>query len=175
MKCPVCERYLQEINIKDIIVDVCMNGCGGIWFDNRELKKVDEQHETAGEFLLDIKKDPKIIIDKSKAKFCPKCLEQKMVTHFVSIKREIEVDECYNCGGIWLDFGELGEIRQQYSTEEERKKATEEFIKNTIEPELDKMLAESEEKLQKARKIAKIFRFICPSYYIPGKQKWGAF
>ena len=71
MKCPVCERELQEINIKDIMVDVCMNGCGGIWFDNREIKKVDEQHETAGELLLDIKKDPKIIIDKSKTKFCP--------------------------------------------------------------------------------------------------------
>ena len=175
MKCPVCERELQEINVKDIMVDVCMNGCGGIWFDNREIKKVDEQHETAGELLLDIKKDPKIIIDKSKTKFCPICLEQKMVKHFVSIKREIEVDECYNCGGIWLDFGELGEIRQQYSTEEERKKATEEFIKNAIEPELEKMLAESEEKLKKARKFAKIFKFICPSFYIPGKQKWGAF
>lgn len=174
MKCPVCERDLQEIKIKDIIVDVCMNGCGGIWFDNREIKKV-EQHETAGEFLLDIKKDPNIIIDNSKTRFCPKCLEQKMVTHFVSINREIEVDECYNCGGIWLDFGELGEIRQQYPTEEERKKATEEFIKNTIEPELEKMLAASEEKLQKVRKIVKIFKYICPSYYIPGKQKWGAF
>jgi hypothetical protein len=29
--------------------------------------------------------------------------------------------------------------------------------------------------LRKARRIAHAFRFICPSYYIPGKQSWGAF
>jgi len=28
------------------VVDVCQNGCGGIWFDNFELEKVDEKHET---------------------------------------------------------------------------------------------------------------------------------
>jgi hypothetical protein len=37
------------------------------------------------------------------------------------------------------------------------------------------MRRESQEKLEKARRIANIFRFICPSYYIPGKQEWGAF
>jgi hypothetical protein len=30
-------------------------------------------------------------------------------------------------------------------------------------------------KLDKARKIANMFRFVCPSYYIPDKQDWGAF
>jgi len=29
--------------------------------------------------------------------------------------------------------------------------------------------------LESARKIANAFKFICPSYYIPGKQAWGAF
>ena len=32
-----------------------------------------------------------------------------------------------------------------------------------------------EQKFATARKIANVFRFICPTYYIPGKQKWGAF
>ena len=31
------------------------------------------------------------------------------------------------------------------------------------------------EDLRKARRIAHAFRFICPSYYIPGEQDWGAF
>ena len=51
MKCPVCNRQLQEMRVADIVVEVCQNGCGGIWFDNYELKKVDEQHEAAGEAL----------------------------------------------------------------------------------------------------------------------------
>jgi hypothetical protein len=37
------------------------------------------------------------------------------------------------------------------------------------------MEPESQEKAEKARKVANMFRFICPSYYIPGKQDWGAF
>jgi hypothetical protein len=31
------------------------------------------------------------------------------------------------------------------------------------------------EDLRKARRIAHAFRFICPSYYIPGEQDWGRF
>jgi hypothetical protein len=37
------------------------------------------------------------------------------------------------------------------------------------------MLREDKSKLESARKVAGIFKFICPSYYIPGKQAWGAF
>ena len=32
------------------------------------------------------------------------------------------------------------------------------------------MKAESDTKAEKAKSIAGLFRFICPSYYIPGKQ-----
>jgi len=37
------------------------------------------------------------------------------------------------------------------------------------------MEAEDQAKLNKVLKISNMFRFICPSYYIPGKQDWGAF
>ena len=49
MKCPACEKELQQITIETITLDVCEGGCGGIWFDNFELEKVDEPHESAGE------------------------------------------------------------------------------------------------------------------------------
>ena len=42
-------------------------------------------------------------------------------------------------------------------------------------PELAGAHAQTEEDLARARKIAHAFRFICPSYYVPGKQDWGAF
>ena len=89
--------------------------------------------------------------------------------------KEVEVDECQNCGGFWLDYGELGRIRSQYSSEEERKKAAEEYFEDLFGEELKRMQEEAEEKREKAKKIIRMFRFICPSYYIPGKQDWGAF
>ena len=175
MKCPACGRELQHEQVSDLVVDVCRNGCGGIWFDNFELRKVDEQHEAAGEELLDIECDESVRVDRSQVRMCPKCDGQKMVKHFMSTKNEIEVDECYRCQGIWLDRGELGSIRKQFATEQERIAAFTEFFAGAIGPELEKMRAESEEQLQRAKRFARMFRFICPSYYIPGNQAWGAF
>ena len=52
MNCPACGNVLEEMKVGDVMVDVCQGGCGGIWFDNYELEKFDEPHESAGEELL---------------------------------------------------------------------------------------------------------------------------
>jgi Zn-finger nucleic acid-binding protein len=175
MKCPACDSAMEEVIVEDIAVDVCKQGCGGLWFDQFELQKVDEPHESSGENLLQIGMDRKATTDHSKRRMCPKCSDMVMMRHFVSVKREVEVDECPNCAGFWLDYGELGRIRSQYPSEEERQKAASDYFDEIFGVELKRMQDESEEKLEKAKKIARMFRFICPSYYIPGKQKWGAF
>jgi Zn-finger nucleic acid-binding protein len=161
--------------VGDVVVDVCQGGCGGIWFDNWELKKFDEPHEHLGEQLLDIDIAPNIKVNYSKRRQCPKCAGVTMMRHFFSVKREVEVDECAACAGIWLDAGELKRIRSLFNTEEERRQAAQEYFEEIFGEELDRMRRESQEKLERARRIAHIFRFICPSYYIPGKQDWGAF
>lgn len=175
MKCPACNNLMEELAVEEIIVDVCKDGCGGIWFDQFELKKVDEPHESLGESLLDFKKSDSVEVDHNKPKTCPRCNDTTMMRHFFSVKKEVTVDECPKCGGIWLDHGELGQIRSQFDSEEERNKAAESYFQEIFGNELGKMRKESKEKAEKARKIAHAFRFICPSHYIPGKQKWGAF
>ena len=175
MKCPACNRQLEEMNVGGLVVDVCKNGCGGIWFDNFELEKVDEQHETEGELLLDIPRDETIEIDYSRTRLCPKCKNVKMMKHFVSPEKQVEIDECGSCGGIWLDCGELARIRSQYATEKERREAARAYFSELFGGELEKMHQKSKTKLKQAEKFARVFRFICPSYYIPGKQDWGAF
>ncbi len=175
MNCPACGKTLQEKTVGDITVDVCEGGCGGIWFDNYELEKVDEAHEAAGEALLDVQRAKATGVDYSQKWKCPKCSDQPMKTHFVSVKRQVEVDECPACGGFWLDCGELAAIRTQFASEKERNAAAEKYFTNVFGDDIEKMRAASQEKLANARKIAKMFRFICPSHYIPGKQAWGAF
>ncbi len=175
MKCPACGNVLQEMTVDEITVDVCNGGCAGIWFDNFELKKVDEAHESAGESLLDLDRDESVTVDHSQRRNCPHCGDQIMMRHFFTVKREVEVDECPACGGMWLDQGELGHLRTQYATEEERKQAAEAYFQDVFGEDLAQMRAESQEKHDKAQRIARLFRFICPTYYIPGKQTWGAF
>lgn len=175
MKCPACESVLQEMTVGDVTVDVCQGGCGGIWFDNFEIKKFDEPHESAGEELLDIEQDESLVIDRTKRLKCPKCSDMTMMRHFFSVKKEVEVDECPGCGGFWLDAGELIKIRSLFNTEEERRRAAHDYFSEVFGGELAAMAAEDQAKLDKVRKISNMFRFVCPSYYIPGKQDWGAF
>ena len=175
MNCPACGNVLSQMMAGDITVDVCKGQCGGVWFDNFELRKVDEPHESAGEILLDIERNEKITVDHSKRRRCPKCDTIIMMRHFYSVKQRVEVDECPGCGGYWLDVGELTAIRKEFKTEEERRKAAEEYFSEIFDTHLASMRAKGQEQAERARNIARIFRFICPSYYLPGKQDWGAF
>lgn len=175
MNCPACGNTLKQIVVSDVAVDVCEGGCGGIWFDNYEIKKFDEPHEYAGDEILDIRRDESLVVDKSQQIKCPNCDDVVMMRHFFSVKKEVEVDECPGCGGFWLDAGELAKIRSLFENEEERQKAAEEYFAEMFGDELNAMEAEGRAKFEKAQRVANIFRFVCPSYYIPGKQDWGAF
>jgi len=163
------------MTVGDVTVDVCRGGCGGIWFDSFEFKKFDEPNESAGEELLDVEQDASIVVDHTKRLKCPKCDDLVMMRHFFSVKKEVEVDECPGCGGFWLDAGELRKIRSMFNTEEERHKAAGEYFSEVFGADFAAMQAEDEAKLAKARRVSNMFRFICPSYYIPGKQAGGAF
>jgi hypothetical protein len=174
MKCPACGNELSQMTAGDITVDVCKGGCGGIWFDQFELKKVDEAHESAGEAILEIERNAGIKIDYEKRRKCPKC-NIIMLRHFFSIKRQVAIDECPQCGGYWLDAGELAMIRKLYKTDTERRDAARQYFSEIFDPQASQMLAKGQADAGRARKIARIFRYICPSYYIPGKQDGGAF
>jgi len=175
MDCPVCTRVLTTITAGRITVDACKGGCGGLWFDRYELMRVDESDEATGEELLEIERDPDLDVDLSKRLNCPKSPEFVMMRHFFSAKRQVVVDECPDCGGHWLNPGELRTIRTEYASEEERERAAQAYFSEVFGPELAAAHAKTEEDLARARRFAHVFRFISPSYYIPGEQDWGAF
>jgi uncharacterized protein len=157
-----------------VTVDICKGGCGGIWFDNYEFQKFDEPHESAGEALLQIDSLPGA--DNTESRYnCSKCENIVLSRNFMSVKRKVEIDECPQCGGVWLDAGELGQIRNLFDTEEKRVEAAEIYFKDVFDSDLLKVRQASDAKVLQARRVANLFKFITPSYYIPGKQDWGAF
>jgi len=101
------------MQVGKLLVDVCQDGCGGIWFDAFELQQVDEENEAAGEPLLGLRRDERVVVDPTRKRECPRCEGLKLRRHFFSAKRRIEVDECPGCGGYWLDAGELAQIRAE--------------------------------------------------------------
>jgi len=113
MKCPACFNALTELTVGKLTVDVCCGGCGGIWFDAFELQRVDEPGDAAGEWLINIERDPAVQIDAQLKRACPRCDGIKLKRQFFSPKRRVEIDHCPGCAGYWLDAGELEKIRQE--------------------------------------------------------------
>lgn len=175
MKCPVCDEALVKQVVGPVELDVCMQGCRGIWFDAHEMKKFDEPHEPAEPITLNFKTSQPSSPNPIKRLNCPKCKNIVMIRRFSSVKRKVEVDECGNCAGIWLDAGELGQIRDEFKTEKDRVQAAEDCFTEMFGARLDQQRSQTQEQLHKAQRIANALRFISPSYYLPGKQKGGAF
>jgi Zn-finger nucleic acid-binding protein len=176
MNCPACDRTLTTITAGPITVDACSGGCGGIWFDHFELKKVDEKSESEGEELLDLPRDKSLAVDLEQRRTCPKCGPQMvMMRHFTSTAHKVTIDECPNCGGIWLDTGELKGIRSEFASEEERHQAAQKAFSAMFDSKLAAEEAARQVELERAQKFAHALRFICPSKYLPGKQEGGAF
>lgn len=133
--CPACGKKMHKIFIEHtgFHIDICLDGCGGIFFDNREFKQFDEQvenieaieHATAGKNFYQA--------DENFKRYCPVC-KTPMVKNFSSANRNIEIDECYVCGGKFLDNQELQKIRAEYETEADRSNAViHSFIKSLPE------------------------------------------
>jgi len=165
---------MTEIAAGDVKVQACKGGCGGLWFDEWTLGKVDQPDQSAGESLLNIPQNASLKVDQSQRRKCPRD-SVVMMRHFWSVKRDVVVDECPKCEGIFLDPGELAAIRADYKSDAERHKAAEAYYSEMFDQQLAGMLRQDKAKLESARRVARIFKFICPSYYIPGKQAWGAF
>lgn len=116
--CPACGKEMKKLYVKDVdkVVDICLNGCGGIFFDNQELKCFDEENEDINDILLMLANKSFYPVDTTETRICPVC-NLPMVKNFTSSTNEIEIDECYTCGGKFLDYGELEKIREEVKHE----------------------------------------------------------
>lgn len=131
MKCPACTCELQPLAVGGMTLDVCVAGCAGIWFDQFELKKFDEEAEEAQE-LLQLSPVVPAALDQEAKRPCPKCLTLIMMKGFSSVRRAVRLDTCPGCGGQWLDHGELAALRSEFVTDADRRQAASDFADQTL-------------------------------------------
>lgn len=112
MQCPACQRPLRRLKAGSVTLDACHGGCGGIWFDHRELDKVNREHPEPDAKIAEVARDPGLQVAENPHRHCPRCktitLEQKLY----SLGSGVILDRCPECQGIWLDHGELEKIRE---------------------------------------------------------------
>jgi len=94
------------------------------------LKELDESHEGVGKALEEALKSPRVNDAERGLLKCPKC-GMVMQVHKYSKAKEVNVDECYGCGGFFLGSGGLREIRENYMSREERDAYVQKLVADT--------------------------------------------
>ena len=112
MKCLNCAQeminHLVHTKQQQISYDIC-EGCGSLWLDKGELDKMAFQVQGSIEYCSAKKTDQA----EDQAKTCPRCDRKKLdKVRFIGCG-EVMLDHCSNCGGFWLDGGELDLINSE--------------------------------------------------------------
>lgn len=159
IKCPACGEEMVKIYMpqQGVNLDVCINGCGGIYFDSREFAKFDEESEDISPLIKVFENKFFKKIDDSLKRYCPVC-GMDMVKNYASSKHEIQVDECYACGGKFLDYSELDKIRAQYTTEEERAADVIKELYSIVGRELNDFEEKYNEKMSKPSILSRLIK-----------------
>jgi Zn-finger nucleic acid-binding protein len=118
LQCPVCNQALVTYKAASFEVDICRDGCSGIWFDANELEKSDQHDEQFPAELLRVRKNAAVVIDRSKTRVCPRCNPSALARVKLDAETNFEIDRCPQCLGHWLDIGELERIRERSKAEE---------------------------------------------------------
>ena len=112
MKCLSCSQemvnYLVQTKKQQISYDIC-EACGSLWLDKGELDKTAFQVTGSIEYCSDKKVD----VPAGPTKTCPRCDRQNLdKVRFIGCG-DVALDRCPNCGGFWLDSGELDLVNQE--------------------------------------------------------------
>lgn len=104
--CPKCWVKMEQKKVKvigpDITIDECPK-CHGIYLDSGELKKLIKDKKLSDYLTKDIGTQSKSEL------VCPRC------GGLMDIEKadDIEVDVCLSCHGVWLDVGELKDLKDK--------------------------------------------------------------
>jgi Zn-finger nucleic acid-binding protein len=161
MKCPACDKEMVTQNF-GVNVEVCENGCKGMWFEQGELRMLDEQNEGLGNALEAALRSPRANEGSRGQLMCPKC-GIPLHAHRYKRDQQVNIDECYKCGGMFLDSGELTDIRNNYMSDEEVSAYADQLMSGVSGyAEAEKDLAAREQRTEAVRKMTK---FLTVNYW----------
>ncbi|MDN5924576.1 MAG: zf-TFIIB domain-containing protein [Xanthomonadales bacterium] len=166
MDCPVCNKTMSDEDFGGVQVQVCATGCKSIWFDNQELVKLDASNEGVGQALKNALAAPRSNDAHRAALHCPKC-QVPMVAHKYEGEKEVNVDECYTCGGMLVDSGELKVIRDHHMSETEESTYLDKLLNDL--PSYQQAEQDLKKKELREKALKQYTRFLRLSYYMTGE------
>jgi Uncharacterized protein conserved in bacteria len=112
LRCPRTDTPLARLRVGGVDTDVCED-CGGVWLDHAELGRFDRPDTVLGDAVVaHLRQFPPGLVDHSRRLRCPRHRAVVMLRRRYSAEVPVEIDVCPECGGVWLDTGELAAIRE---------------------------------------------------------------
>jgi hypothetical protein len=112
MYCLNCGAQMTEVNVvtkkNSISYDSCPQ-CGSLWLDSGELDKMAFEVEGSIEYC-EAEKDPE---PEAQPKKCPRCDDSPLAKVRFLESDGLFLHRCANCGGFWLDAGQLNMIDEE--------------------------------------------------------------
>ena len=108
--CPGCEGELKEVYAEAhygryLLLDQCKS-CGGIWFDRWELYYL-EDNEADRLDPVDKERLSAALSFRKGSGLCPMCQITLEPFNDLNIPEDANIERCPECGGLWLNRGEL--------------------------------------------------------------------
>ena len=98
-------------------IDHCVS-CGGSWFDKGEMDLLSEDPKEEELFQAHFNQK---LLSGEKPRRCPICLKRMRKLLYEDAHRQICVDRCPKCEGIWFDRGELETVIKSQRAEGKNK------------------------------------------------------
>lgn len=118
--CPDCQIPMDQMSFRDVQLDDCPQ-CGGIWFDDGELKKLRGLCDQLSFHALEDKAVPdrNVVAKESAVKLCPTC-EERLTPYRYMYSSDVLLDECDDCFGVWVQDGELEKMANYLESEQQK-------------------------------------------------------
>ena len=106
MQCPKCQSPADDLHTSaGITVNFC-RGCKGLWFDPGELTRYCPAESVTRHLPARLK------TARPTSLYCPRCTDTLLAELPYQEGRDILIDCCPVCYGVWLDAGELLQVQQ---------------------------------------------------------------
>jgi len=145
-----------------ITIDVCPT-CAGIWFDKDELLHITQLDPEALPQLDEMYRPVVHSYDPPWEKLCPVCHNTRLRQYNYLYTSNIELDECPECGGIWVENSELAKMPQVLKDVRAMDVPPEAEAQIT----LAQMEAESQQERGRLEFLTGLFRFLSTRFRFP--------
>ncbi len=106
MICPACLNELRPVFEFGIALDECP-ACGGIWFDDEELKRLlNAGGDITANLETSARPSGEFVTKRDLNRLCPKC-SIHLDRYRYNYSSQVELDSCHKCNGVWIDDVEL--------------------------------------------------------------------